>query len=633
MINKALKNKEIVYETSQKRRVKYKEGRMMEPSFYAEIIQASLNPFVYFELVKDNNNKVIDGIYNDLNPAYECLIGMNKDALIGKKVTEISESINLKTIQLLKASEKAKKNDKADYCFELKKQFYRIQIFSFDKEYTAITYTESTTELLQKYVAQEDLKQTESQLSLILDSTEEAICGIDLNGRCTFLNLNCKKLLGIKEESEMVGQPIFNHLIKDSLSSEETTVKQDILNKLIGKQSCQSSEIYFIRMDGTLYPVEYFIKPKTSNGTLLGGILTFADMTKRKAKQAEINRLMFHDPLTGLLNRIKFEKVKVAFDSEKNLPLSIIMGDINGLKNINQHYGYQEGDQLLKVTTKILSENIPKNAYIARYGEDEFSILLPNTDNQRALWHIQRIQDAIMEHNEKLDKDQVSISIALGYETKCNMNCDIQKVINNAQDYMNKHKMLNHDSMRNTLLAFIKTTLLVRSKFTEEHAERLVTLSKNVGRKMKLSPYQMDELVLLAELHDIGKIGIDDAILNKPGKLTVAEMAEMKKHSFIGYQIIKSIQGLADVALPILHHHERSDGKGYPDGLTRYDIPLLSRIISVVDAYDAMTQDRPYRKAMTQEEAIVEIKKNSGTQFDPEVVGFFLESIEERLKE
>ncbi|SIO21874.1 PAS domain S-box-containing protein/diguanylate cyclase (GGDEF) domain-containing protein [Carnobacterium alterfunditum] len=606
---------------------------MMEPSFYAEIIQASLNPFVCFELVKDNNNKVIDGIYKDLNPAYECLIGMNKDALLGKKVTEISESINLKTIQFLKASEKAKKNDKTDYYFELKKQFYRIQIFSFEKEYTAISYTESTTELLQKNIAQEDLKQTENQLSLILDSTEEAICGIDLNGRCTFLNLNCMKLLGIKEESEMVGQPIFNHLIKDSLSTEETTVKQDILNKLIGKQPCQSNEIYFIRMDGTLYPVEYFVKPKTSNGTLLGGILTFADMTKRKAEQAEINHLMFHDPLTGSFNHIKFEKLKVACDNEKNLPLSIIMGDVNGLRRINQHYGHYEGDQLLKAITTILRESIPKNGYIARYGEDEFSILLPNTDSSQVSWHIEKIQDAIREYNDQISKDQAAINLALGSETKCTMDYDIQKMINKAQDYMDKQKMLNRDSMRNILLTSIKTTLLVRSKFTEEHAERLVTLSKSVGKKMKLSPCQMDELALLAELHDVGKIGIDDAILNKPGKLTDGEMAEMKKHSFIGYQIIKSIEGLADIALPILHHHERSDGKGYPDGLTRHDIPLLSRIISVVDAYDAMTQDRPYRKAMTQEEAIVEIKKNSGTQFDPEVVRFFLESIEEILKE
>lgn len=464
-------------------------------------------------------------------------------------------------------------------------------------------------------------------MSLVLDSTEEAICGIDLKGRCTFLNLNCMKLLGIKEESEMVGQQIFDRLIKDPLSTDETTVTQNILNILTGNEQGQSNQIYFKRMDGSLYPVEYFVKPKTSNGTLLGGILTFADMTKRKAKQAEINHLMFHDPLTGSFNHIKFEKLKVAYDNEKSLPLSIIMGDINGLRRINQHYGHYEGDQLLKAVTTILRENIPKNAHIARYGEDEFSVLLPNADSTQVSWNIEKIQDAIREYNNQIGDDQAAINLALGSETKCTMDFDIQKVINKAQDNMDKQKMLNHDSMRNTLLSSIKTTLLARSKFTEEHAERLVTLSKRVGEKMELSPYQMDELALLAELHDVGKIGIDDAILNKPGKLTDAEMAEMKKHSFIGYQIIKSIQGLDDIALPILHHHERSDGKGYPDGLTRYDIPLLSRIIAVVDAHDAMTQDRPYRKAMTQEEAIDEIKKNSGTQFDPEIVAFFLESI------
>lgn len=607
--------------------MKYKERIMMESSFYAEIIQASPNAFVCFELIRDSNNKVIDGVYKDLNPAYECLIGIKKDKLIGKKVSEISESTDLQTLRCLEASEKTKKNDKLDYHFELTKQFYRIQIFSFENKYTAISYTESTTEVLQKYVAHEDLKKTEDRLSLVLDSTEEAICGIDLKGRCTFLNLNCMKLLGIKEESEMVGQQIFDRLIKDPLSTDETTVTQNILNILTGNEQGQSNQIYFKRMDGSLYPVEYFVKPKTSNGTLLGGILTFADMTKRKAKQAEINHLMFHDPLTGSFNHIKFEKLKVAYDNEKSLPLSIIMGDINGLRRINQHYGHYEGDQLLKAVTTILRENIPKNAHIARYGEDEFSVLLPNADSTQVSWNIEKIQDAIREYNNQIGDDQAAINLALGSETKCTMDFDIQKVINKAQDNMDKQKMLNHDSMRNTLLSSIKTTLLARSKFTEEHAERLVTLSKRVGEKMELSPYQMDELALLAELHDVGKIGIDDAILNKPGKLTDAEMAEMKKHSFIGYQIIKSIQGLDDIALPILHHHERSDGKGYPDGLTRYDIPLLSRIIAVVDAHDAMTQDRPYRKAMTQEEAIDEIKKNSGTQFDPEIVAFFLESI------
>lgn len=608
----------------------------MTPSFYADIVHASPNAFVYFELIKDVNGDVIDGIYEDINPAYECLVGMKKENLVGKKVSELIEPKVLKTLNWLKVGGKIAENlghEKIDYYSEVTQQFYQVQIFSFEKGHIALSYTDSTTEVLQTYVVQEDLKQTENQLSLILDSTEEAICGIDLKGQCTFLNLSCMELLGIKEESEMVGKQIFDHFTRKISSQEETTVEEEILKKLKKKQKSHSDQAYFRRIDGTLFPVEYFVKPKISKGTLLGGILTFFDNTQRKEKQAEIDHLMYHDSLTGLVNHIKFEKLKSVYDTEKYLPLSIIMGDINGLRRINQHYGHNQGDQLLKTVAKVLSENSPENAHVARYGEDEFSIIMPNTDSMQVFWHVKRIQSAIEKYNRLIDKNQAPINLALGYETKYNLNFDLQNVINNAQDYMDKQKMLNQDSMRNALLTSIKTTLLARSQFTEEHAERLVTLSKKVGEVMKLSSYQMDELALLAELHDLGKIGIDDAILNKPGKLTDEEMAEMKKHSFIGYQIVKSIQGLDDIALPILHHHERSDGSGYPDGLTREDIPLSSRIISVVDAYDAMTQDRPYRKAMSQEKAIAEIKRNSGTQFDSEIVAFFLQSLEESSKE
>lgn len=604
----------------------------MRPSFYADIVYASPSAFAYFELIRDSNNNVIDGIYKDVNPAYECLLGIKKEKLIGEKVSEIFEPKVLKTLWWLKVCgevEKKQGQDKIDYYSELTQQFYRVQIFSFEKEHVAITCIESTTEVVQKLATQENLKQAESQLKLILDSTEEAICGIDLKGKCTFLNFSCMELLGINKESELVGQQIFDRLINERIPKEKITITQDILRKLTNKQKSHSDQLYFTKMDGTFFPVEYFVKPKISNGILLGGIVTFFDITKRKAKQLEIDCLAFHDPLTGLFNHIKFENLKSDYDSKKYLPLSVIMGDINGLKKINQLYCHQEGDQLLKTVAIILKRNLPENAHIARYGEDEFSILLPNTDSRKAFWYVRKIQSAIKDHNSQLNKNQPILNFSLGYETKYHMDYDIKKIINNAQDYMNKQKMLNQDSMQNILLTSIKTTLLARSQFTEEHAERLVKLAQEVGKVMNLSSYQMDELALLAELHDIGKIGIDDAILNKPGRLTDEEMAEMKKHSFIGYQIVKSIKDLDDIALPILHHHERFDGNGYPDGLTRYYIPLLSRIISVVDAYDAMTQDRPYRKAMLQKEAIAEIKRNSGTQFDPEIVAFFLKSIEE----
>lgn len=173
----------------------------------------------------------------------------------------------------------------------------------------------------------------------------------------------------------------------------------------------------------------------------------------------------------------------------------------------------------------------------------------------------------------------------------------------------------------------MKVTLYEKSQETEEHASRLIKLSRAVGQKMKLKDEQLNELELLCTLHDIGKIGISDVILNKPGKLTAEEWEVMKTHPEIGYRIAMSTPELSAIAPYILHHHERYDGKGYPEGLKGKEIPLLSRILAVVDAYDAMTEDRPYRKAMSKDEAILEIKKNSGTQIDPNIAEIFINII------
>ena len=171
----------------------------------------------------------------------------------------------------------------------------------------------------------------------------------------------------------------------------------------------------------------------------------------------------------------------------------------------------------------------------------------------------------------------------------------------------------------------MKTALSEKSQETEEHAQRLVKLSKAVGLAITLTDEQFDELELFATLHDIGKIGIDDGILNKPGKLTDVEWLEMKRHSEIGYRIAMSSPELMSIAEYILTHHERFDGTGYPQGLIGENIPLLSRIVAVVDAYDAMTEDRPYRKGMSKEAAMSEIIKNSGKQFDPDIAKIFIE--------
>ncbi|HAS74005.1 MAG TPA: hypothetical protein DCS67_07665 [Clostridiales bacterium UBA8960] len=193
---------------------------------------------------------------------------------------------------------------------------------------------------------------------------------------------------------------------------------------------------------------------------------------------------------------------------------------------------------------------------------------------------------------------------------------------------MNQSKLLEKNSSHSAILASIKATMFEKSHETEEHAERIAQLSRKVGLKLNLSQIELDHIELLATLHDIGKVGIAEHILNKAGPLDDAEWNEMKKHPEIGYRIAMSSPNLAPIAEYILHHHERWDGNGYPQKLRGTDVPLLSRILSVVDSYDAMTEDRIYRKAMTHDAAIEEIQKCAGTQFDPQIAKIFMQMFE-----
>jgi diguanylate cyclase (GGDEF)-like protein len=303
--------------------------------------------------------------------------------------------------------------------------------------------------------------------------------------------------------------------------------------------------------------------------------------------------------------------------------VSVITADINGLKVINDAFGQQEGDKLIKKTAKIVFSQSRENDILCRVGGDEFILLMPNTDGKTALKVLNGIQSSSEKENKKTKL--FDISIALGFSTKQNLDQTFDDVISVAEKYMYQRKVLERKSVHNAVIASIKATLNEKNEETEEHCERLIELSKIMADKMNLSQREKDELELIASLHDLGKIGIDERILNKPGKLTEEEWYEMKKHPEIGYRIALSSPELAPIAEYILHHHERWDGKGYPQKLSGEEIPYLSRLIAVMDAYDAMTQDRPYRKRMSEAEALQEIKDNEALQFDPKIAEAFIE--------
>ncbi|MEW6064291.1 MAG: HD domain-containing phosphohydrolase [Bacillota bacterium] len=342
----------------------------------------------------------------------------------------------------------------------------------------------------------------------------------------------------------------------------------------------------------------------------------------RKKFEEKILFLCYHDQLTGLYNRRFMEEEIRRLDTPRQLPVSVIMGDVNGLKLTNDVFGHRAADLLLKKAAEIIKESCRREDIIARWGGDEFVVLLPRTDMKAAEEIVRRSKNKCALDSE----GPVQVSIALGYATKNKAEENIWQVLKEAEEWMYRNKLLQSKSYRNAVISSLKATLFEKSMETEEHAERLKEMSLKIAKGLGLSAKQMDELELLAVLHDIGKVAIKESILLKPGPLTEKEWEEMKKHPEIGCRIAQNTPELAFIAEYILCHHERWDGRGYPSGLKGEEIPLLSRILAVADAFDAMTNDRPYRKAMSREEALAELERNAGTQFDPEVVSAFIES-------
>ena len=358
----------------------------------------------------------------------------------------------------------------------------------------------------------------------------------------------------------------------------------------------------------------------------LEGIIV--DITKSKLQFLQIQYLSNHDQLTGLHNRQYYDNAKKSLDQTASLPLSVVFVDINGLKLVNDAFGYDIGDHMIQTTAAVLKASVLPNEIIARIGGDEFGLLLPNTDARACAERMLAFKEAFDAHNAKLLDRTLIINLSIGGSTKTSAGDDLAQVVKDAEANMARRKLFDQKSHHNAVLSSIMATLFERSFETEEHAERIGAFCANIGERLGLSHDDIDRLKLFAYLHDIGKIGISDQILNKPAALNEEELIVMKTHPEIGYRIAMASPDFAPIAELILTHHERWDGTGYPNRIAGERIPLLSRILAVADAYDAMTEDRVYRKALPREVAMNEIRKNAGTQFDPYIAEVFLEIIE-----
>ena len=387
------------------------------------------------------------------------------------------------------------------------------------------------------------------------------------------------------------------------------------ITKTIATGKLQKFE-YNINIDGSQRTYEARMVKSNDNEVLA----ISRDITSEKQEQEYILKLTYKDQLTGLYNRRYYEEQIEKLSGSEFLPLAIMMIDVNGLKLTNDAFGHHIGDELLKKVAKNLISCDSKGGFACRVGGDEFLMVFPNTDEKEAEYLVDKLYELVSA--ERLEN--IVISISAGCQVRTDVSQSIRDTLIKAENHMLRKKIVESQSMRNQTVNIIMQTLSEKNEREKRHSVEVAKWAKEIGVSMGLSVQKVKEIELAGLLHDIGKIAIKEDILNKPGKLTEEEYDEIKRHPESGYHILKSVDEYSSLAQCVLEHHERFDGKGYPKGIKGTQISLIARIIAVADAFEAMIAQRPYRKSLTEEMAIEEIKKNSNTQFDPEVVTAFL---------
>lgn len=374
-------------------------------------------------------------------------------------------------------------------------------------------------------------------------------------------------------------------------------------------------------------------------------IIFYTDITKQKKEIEKVRSKLikskgevvnfskealtrYKDTLTGLYTRDFFYEELKRLNTKRQLPISIIMGDLNGLKLINDAFGHEMGDKALKRIGQILRETFREEDIIARVGGDEFMILLPKTDQATS----QIIVDRAKEKCRQKPLDIINININFGISTKTKPEEKISHHLKEAEDRMYFNKLKEGKQAKLSMITYLKEKLKKITFENKGHYERLKTMGMEMADILNFTEVEKEELKLLCEYHDIGKIGVPKKILQKKSKLTQKEWETMKKHSEIGYNIIKESREIISIDELILQHHERWDGKGYPGLLKGEEIPMVVRLFSIIDAYDAMVNERPYKSQMTTEQALEEIEKQAGSQFDPQITKIFVKIMKKHQK-
>jgi diguanylate cyclase (GGDEF)-like protein/PAS domain S-box-containing protein len=482
-----------------------------------------------------------------------------------------------------------------------------------------VIYTEVINDLIETEI---QLKDSHQKLLHIMDRLPIGIAvnSVDPEVNFEYMNDNFPKFYNTTREALQENDSFWDVVYEDESFKEEIKIKvvEGIKSKEPSKMKWEDVPI---TQNGQIVKyISAYAIPLPNSETIISTVL---DVTERKMKENMSIHTSNHDYLTKLPNRRYFEEMLNHFNQKAYYPLSIVMLDLDGLKIINDAFGHEKGNDALIKVANIINDIRCEYGFAARIGGDEFIILCPNKDES----HVSEMKRLLFEKVNLIKIEDFKFSLSFGYSIKSDDSKNIDEIIKEAEDNMYSNKVLHGQTARNESVMSILHTL--KDKYNEEriHSDKVSFYCKRMGEVLGLDEDHVKELEIAGLMHDIGKITIPDSILDKPDKLTSDEWKIMKTHTINGYNILRSADKYSRLAEYALTHHERWDGNGYPNGLHGENIPLFSRIISISDAFEAMTADRPYRKALSQEIAIAELIRCSGSQFDPRLVNIFINDV------
>jgi diguanylate cyclase (GGDEF)-like protein/PAS domain S-box-containing protein len=499
-----------------------------------------------------------------------------------------------------------------------------------DEQNNILCYENTVVDITDLKDAQRELEASHQYSLNVVNSLPDPTFAIDMKGCVAAWNKAMEHLTGTPA-TEMLGRDNYEYAIP--LYGHRRPI---LIDYVLSPTQVQGDQYTFLRRDGDNLVAEAFAPLlregkgaylwgsasliRDVDGKAVGAINTVKDFTEYKETQQKLKYFSMHDTLTGLYNRSYFEEELRRLGDSRFYPISVIICDVDGLKLINDSLGHPKGDELLKAAAGVIRSSFRAADAVSRIGGDEFAVILPNTNQQAADEAVKRIEASINTYNDS--NPQFLLSLSIGFSTG---NQSLQNIVIEADNSLNRSKLHRSASAKSHFTATLMAMLAERDYITEGHADRLEKMAAIMANAAGIASGEKSDLILLAKFHDIGKVGISDKILFKPGRLTPEERKEMMRHSEIGYRIAQSSPELSHIAKYILHHHEWWNGEGYPLGLKAKQIPLLCRIVAILDTYDAMTSDRPYRKALNRAEAVINLQNAKGVQFEPALVDLFLE--------